>query len=496
MSGAITRYGKWRIKPSGKLPIFLRFVINSTFSHEFHKRAGFKNHVLGRVYLNHMMYWKAEEYDPFEKEIIRHLKKEDGWIEKYCKYNLKMSEYLCNWGLELKKINWKQKSNKEIKIILDDLLDKYRELMIYWSTQYSTDEYYEEVIEENLAEYIPFTDPDFRRLVLTFTDPQDMTEVAKERWELIKLAKKLKDNKEKLNKLSDNGKKYIKKHLDMFSYINRGLATSKPYTFTDIVKRIKEVWNSKDSLDKLIYYSSPKKISDEYKWALNRIKVKKDFKKIIDNARMHSYTRNKRVEAFFLADYGASFMYREIARRVKFNPDWIMEVTVPEMYSAIDGKKLPNKSEMEKRFKNYAMIVKNGKTELIVDSKKIKSLEKIYKIYLDKVEEIEGNIACFGGIIQGRAKVCLDKSEIGKVKRGDILVAQFTTPDFVTVMEKAAAIVTDHGGLSSHAAIVSRELGVPCVIATVNGTRIIKDNDLLEVDARKGIIKILKRFKK
>ena len=67
---------------------------------------------------------------------------------------------------------------------------------------------------------------------------------------------------------------------------------------------------------------------------------------------------------------------------------------------------------------------------------------------------------------------------------------------FVPAMEKAAAIIADQGGLSSHAAIVSRELGVPCVIATENGTRIIKDNDLLQLDASKGIIKILKRAKK
>jgi len=80
-------------------------------------------------------------------------------------------------------------------------------------------------------------------------------------------------------------------------------------------------------------------------------------------------------------------------------------------------------------------------------------------------------------------------------KRGDILVAQFTTPDFVPAMERAAAIVADQGGLSSHAAIVSRELGVPCVIGTKNGTRVIKDNDMLSVDARKGIIRITKRAK-
>ena len=260
-----------------------------------------------------------------------------------------------------------------------------------------------------------------------------------------------------------------------------------------MVKRIKEAWAAKESLDDLIYYSSPQKNKADYKWALRKIKPKKDFKQIINQARLHSYTRNRRVEAFFMADYGASFMYREIAKRSKFNPNWIMGVSAPEMYGALKGKLLPSKAEMKQRFHNYAMVVRNAKTTLITATKKIKSLEKKYYVVVEKTREIRGRMACLGGIITGRAKVCLDKSEISKVKRGDILVAQFTTPDFVPAMEKAAAIVADQGGLSSHAAIVSRELGVPCVIATENGTRIIKDNDLLRIDAKHGIVKILRK---
>ncbi|MBI4993257.1 MAG: hypothetical protein HZC26_03960 [Candidatus Magasanikbacteria bacterium] len=203
--------------------------------------------------------------------------------------------------------------------------------------------------------------------------------------------------------------------------------------------------------------------------------------------------RNRRVEAFFNADYGARFMYAEIAGRANFNQDWIMEVSVPEMFGALEGKPLPNETEMKRRFVNYAMLVRNSETTLITDPDEIKKLEREYFVDVAKAEEIRGKMACLGGIIRGKAKICLDKSEISKVERGDILVAQFTTPDFVQAMEKAAAVVADQGGLSSHAAIVSRELGVPCVIATMNGTRIIHDNDLLEIDAQKGVVKIVER---
>ncbi|PIR05299.1 hypothetical protein COV56_03580 [Candidatus Kuenenbacteria bacterium CG11_big_fil_rev_8_21_14_0_20_37_9] len=443
-----------------------------------------------------MMYWPAKEYDLLEAEIVGHLKRNDGWLERYCRGELKKSEYLYALGLKLKKVNWRSKTNQEMKKVLDDLLAKYRELACPWYAQYSIDVYYEDIIEEQLLKYIKADYPDFRKIVLIFTDPQEETDVAEERWKLMKLAKKFKTNKEKLNKLSKSARQDIGKHLDKFAYINRGLATSKPYNFDDMINRIKEAWAAKESLDELIYYSSPEKIVNDYNWAFKQIKPKLDFQKIIKQARLHSYTRNRRVEAFFLADYGASFMYHEIARRNNFNPDWIMEVTAPEMYGALNGKLLPDKTEMQRRFKNYAMVVENAVTKLIVEPAEIKRLEKKYVVINEQVDEIQGRMACLGGIIRGRAKICLDKADIGKVEHGDILVSQFTTPDFVSAMEKAAAIVADQGGLSSHAAIVSRELGVPCVIATENGTRIIKDNDLLEIDAREGIVKILERAKK
>ncbi len=496
MPAAVTRSGPWRIKPSGKLPIFLRFMINSSFDHKIANKVGFKHHIVNRVYLNHMIYWPAKEYDLFEKEIINNAKNKKGWFENLCKRELRKCEKLYKLGLELKRMDWSKKSNQYMKEVLTSLLEKYRYVACPWYTQYPLDEYFESTIEEQLVKHIPASHPDFRKFVLIFTDPKEMTEVSEEKWKLMKIAKEFKKRGEKLSKLSKWAKEKIERHLDKFAYINRGLATSKPYTFKDMVDRIREAWKDKKGLNTLIYDSSPKKIEEDYKWALEKIKPKPKFKKIITQARLHSYTRNRRVEAFFMADYGASFMYHEIAKRAHFNPNWIMEVSVPEMFGALENKPLPDKREMQRRFKNYAMIVRNAKTKMIVDPKEIKKLEKRYYVKVSKVREIHGRMACLGGIIKGKARVCLDKKEIGKVKRGDILIAQFTTPDFVPAMEKAAAIVADQGGLSSHAAIVSRELGVPCVIATENATRVIKDNDLLEVDARKGVVKILRRVKR
>jgi len=80
-----------------------------------------------------------------------------------------------------------------------------------------------------------------------------------------------------------------------------------------------------------------------------------------------------------------------------------------------------------------------------------------------------------------------------KLKQGDILVTTMTTPDFLFIMKKAAGFITDEGGITCHAAIVSRELKIPCIIGTKIATKVLKDGDLVEVDAKKGIVRIIKR---
>ncbi len=111
----------------------------------------------------------------------------------------------------------------------------------------------------------------------------------------------------------------------------------------------------------------------------------------------------------------------------------------------------------------------------------------------EEVKAAEGEVLLKGlpaspGIASGPVKMIHDASELDKVIEGCILVTEMTAPDMVPAMERAAAIVTDKGGLTSHAAIVSRELGVPCIVGTSNATKILKDDMIITVDANKGIV--------
>jgi len=96
------------------------------------------------------------------------------------------------------------------------------------------------------------------------------------------------------------------------------------------------------------------------------------------------------------------------------------------------------------------------------------------------------------GYAKGIVRIIKRKEQISEAQEGDIIVSTMTTPDFISAMKKAAAIVTDEGGITCHAAIVARELNKPCVIGTKFASQILKDGGMVEVDANKGVVRIIK----
>ncbi len=92
------------------------------------------------------------------------------------------------------------------------------------------------------------------------------------------------------------------------------------------------------------------------------------------------------------------------------------------------------------------------------------------------------------GIASGPVRLVHDPKEIYRVKKGDVLVTEMTTPDFVPAMKRAAAIITNEGGSTCHAAIVSRELGIPCIVGTRTATQELTENQIVTVDAKRGVV--------
>ncbi len=149
-------------------------------------------------------------------------------------------------------------------------------------------------------------------------------------------------------------------------------------------------------------------------------------------------------------------------------------------------------SEIESRKKFFVLQMLNGqlKTYLGHQGKRIveKELPKEKSV---KTKQVSGVVACAGKIIMGRVRLVRKQADMAKMKKGDVLVSPMTTPRLMQAVRLASAIITDEGGITSHAAIVSRELGIPCIIGTKIATKVFKDGDLVEVDANKGIVRLV-----
>jgi len=152
-------------------------------------------------------------------------------------------------------------------------------------------------------------------------------------------------------------------------------------------------------------------------------------------------------------------------------------------------------AKVEKHYKHPQDIewaLQKGKL-YIVQSRPITTLKledskvEITDKDIDEKFLLEG-LAASPGFGCGKVVIIKDKSEINKIKEGDVLVTEMTNPDFVPAMRKASAIITDKGGRTSHAAIVSRELGVPCIVGTELATHMLKDGEIVTVDGKHGRI--------
>lgn len=160
------------------------------------------------------------------------------------------------------------------------------------------------------------------------------------------------------------------------------------------------------------------------------------------------------------------------------------------IYEIFNGK-IPSKNELQKRAKGYFFV----SDQLFPGATKAQITKKIGVQLVDdkakKVKKIEGNIAQ-KGFAKGFVRRLMGHKQISLLKEGEILVSPMTIPDFLPAMKKAAAFVTDEGGILCHAAIVAREMRKPCIVGTKFATKVFKDGDFVEVDANKGIVTLLK----
>lgn len=190
--------------------------------------------------------------------------------------------------------------------------------------------------------------------------------------------------------------------------------------------------------------------------------------------------------------YNSLALFSEIAQRMQIKREDISYAQESEITAFLNTKATISKKAISQRKTGFVIYLDSNKNLVCLQGSDINKALKAFKLSVsnEKVTQITGMVAS-RGLASGKVSIVNGVKDLEKVKKGDILVAVTTHPDFVPAMRRAVAIVTDEGGVTSHAAIVAREFGLPCIVGTKSATKFLKDGDVVEVNAEEGWVKKL-----
>ncbi len=334
--------------------------------------------------------------------------------------------------------------------------------------------------KSDLAKTMKFTE-----VFSTLTAPINLSFINEAEVALLEVAVAVKKNpalREKL--LREHQKKYFWIHNNYIDanvlsvdYFNEELDTmlSLHLTLEREIKKIQETPptnnKEKEKLKKKIHLSNELQLL---------LEISEDF----------THWQDERKKATFWTAHYATLLLDEVGRRVNIPSRLIKSASPREMRDVLSGK--ITKQELETRYKNCVFYWDTEGHDVVTG----KDADAVRDAILGKtdfsdVDDFRGLTASMGRAV-GTVKVLHSATEAHKVQKGDILVAVMTRPDYVPAMKLAAAIVTDEGGVTCHAAIVARELHIPCIIGTKIATKVLKDGMNVEVNANHGWVKVLR----
>ncbi len=463
------------------------------------------------------------------------LKKRFGWHwgNSYCflrqnmvkavwdtKYVIKSGIYVINNMLDNKYFDSKLKENdKLLKRLLNeydkieksdlpkltdkkliDLFKEFHSVFLDWWSFAQIEEPIDHAAEFLLRKVIP------EKYFAIITSPSEKSYTTIEEEELFKIALKVKQNKNAL-RLFAKDNKTIKKSLNKFREINNLLAEHvKKYFWlqtnyyesimldTDyFIDEIKSIIRENVNINEVIRNNDKRlaEVKREKAELIKNLDIDDRYKKLIKLIDFFCIFRDDRKALSLRGNHYMSIFINEISRRTGIDKNLLYWCTPYEVPAIVDRKFEVN--ELKKRQEHMTFIVTEKGIKIITGKESIEFEKKILgNEFSQDVQEFEG-MRAQGGKVTGEVIKILDPREGARFKEGCILVTTMTSPDFVPIMKKAIAIITDEGGITSHASIVAREFGIPCVIATKIATNVLNDGDKVEVNANHGVIKILER---
>jgi len=403
-------------------------------------------------------------------------KKHIDKIKFYINQALKAAAYVRNLDLT-------SKTNQELIDLYDYLLIKAAPAHGFLDVDVdAVDVVSEEFLQKQIKQVLPktFSQSDFLELYQKIATPLYESYLSQEERAII------------TNATSNYSEEGVQKLYSEYWWTTLGWESMKIRTenyYTKVLKSFKNKSKAKFELSTL--NSRLTNIKKERASLLKKYHLGSGVKYWLDFFDVYTYLHDFRKEMQMKTTYSFYLLLKEVARRFKLNINDLEWLYYEDIKRLLRTGKF-GKQEIKLRKKAVYVLVNKTGIKRFGGKKAIVLAKKVLNQDITKTRYIKGTPVSPGKLI-AKVKVCNGSEEaLRKVKRGDILVTGMTLPNYVPAMKKAGAIITNEGGLTCHAAIIARELGKPCIVGLKIATKLLKDGDLVEVDAYKGIVTIIK----
>lgn len=278
----------------------------------------------------------------------------------------------------------------------------------------------------------------------------------------------------------------IEKHIQDWVWVRNTYAGARPLTAEVMEDRLRQYTPLERTLQDML--AEKKALIEEEDFSTELLAVAD----IID---FTTVWQDERKAYILQAIHALDRVLQELARRTGLS---VEELYCADVYEVYDARSLADvgalQSTLQERQTAMVFIAQEKHNDILEGKEAITFSQAFARAQEGETkEELRGAIANTGTAI-GTVRICKSLAEIDVVEDGDILVTSMTRPEFMPALRKAAAIVTDEGGITSHAAIVSRELGIPAVIGTKVATQILKDGMTVEVRANHGLVRVIEKL--
>ena len=288
---------------------------------------------------------------------------------------------------------------------------------------------------------------------------------------------------------------FLKIHIQKFSWLSFGVFGPSLLNENSLIKKIKKSLRRPVRKQFKDYLGFSKEVRSKQKILKNRLRLTPEEWGFFRMMQQLSLLVDERKKIVFSSCIYLSYLLKELGKRLGVPKMYLYCLIHREIDNFLDSKKKNRLVRLLRERIRFSLVIgRNGEMQVLVREPALSYyLGKIKKTTKGKTKEerlIKGIVAS-PGTTKGKAKIVLSDKEIFKIKKNDILVTPMTTPEYASIFNKISAIITDEGGITCHAAIVSRELSLPCIIGTKVATQVLKDGNLIELDTNRGVVKIL-----